>query len=188
MNTDYGISGAEAWAEYASVVKSVGVPAGMDASGVRLADSNYAFEHETIEKYGRPTSPLPPAVTPHDQLTATGQHYTFGEGFEDAFDDLWAIWWREWAAGAKAGSRERVAAAAAATARLEAFLPHTATHYTQAHELRVITWKLEPQQKHDLERLSAQARAGDMRGIQAWLDFQVWNAWNNLDAAGYYVK
>ena len=194
MNRDYTISGAEAWTEFASVVKTVGVPAGMDASGVRLADPDYTFQQETVEKYakyGRPTSPLPPPITPHDQLTSPASwanHQTFGGGFEMAFDDLWAIWWREWAAGAKAGSRERVAAAAAATARLDALLPHTETHYTQAHELRVITWTLPPQQKRDLERLSAQARAGDMRGIQAWLDFQVWNAWNNLSAAGYYDK
>jgi hypothetical protein len=186
MNTDYGISGAEAWAEYTWVLKRVGVPAGMDASGERLSDPGYAFIREAVKKHGPPTSPLWSPVTPHDQLTDADYHHTFGEGFEEAFDDLWSLWWREWAAGAKAGSRKRVEAAAAATARLEALVPHTATHYTQGHELRVITWTLEPEQKRDLERLAAQARAGDMRGIQEWLDFQVWNAWIAL--ADYYVK
>jgi hypothetical protein len=187
MNVDYGIFGTEAWAEYTAVLKAVGVPPGMDASGEKLASPYDAFTREAVKKYGRPTSPLPARVSPHDQLTAPG-HHTFGEGFESAFNDLWSLWWREWAAAAKAGDRQRAAAAAAATARLQRLVPHTGTHYTPTHEARVITWFQEPEQKRDLEQLAAQARGGDMRGVNEWLDFQVWSAWSMLDAAGYYNR
>lgn len=187
MNADYGISGNEAWAEYTSVLRAVGVPPGMDASGEKLASAFDIFTREAVKKYGRPTSPLPPPVTPHDQLSAPGAH-TLGEGFEKAFDDLWALWWRDWADAARSGDRQGAAAAAAATARLQGLLPHAESHWTRAHETRVITWYLEPEQKRDLEYLAAQARRGDMRGIRTWLDFQVWSAWNGLAAAGYYVR
>jgi hypothetical protein len=180
---EYAITTRQAWAEYQAVLEAVGVPAGMDASGKTLDDPQDAFVHDALDKYGATTSALPEPVSPHDQLTDPRYQHDPGEGFEAAFQDLWALWWREWAAAAKAGDQERAAAAAAATARLQTLTPHKGIY--SGH---VITWTLEPEPQRDLEQLAAQARTGDLRGIEEWLAFQVWYAWSMLDAAGYTVE
>ena len=41
-----------------------------------------------------------------------------GEGFMSAVDYAWKVWWREWVAAAKAGDRERIAAAVSASNQL----------------------------------------------------------------------
>ena len=181
---DYAIAGPQAWAEYQAALAAVGVPAGMDASGRDLDDPHeVAFRRDVVRKYGTPTSALPEPVNPHARLSDPRSQHNLGEGFEAAFDDLWAIWWREWAAAARADDQTRVAAASAATTRLQGLLPHTETH-----DGRVITWVLDPTTQRDLEQLAAQARTGDLRGIEEWLAFQVWYAWSMLDAGGYYVQ
>ena len=94
-------------------------------------------------------------------------HYDVGDGFTQAFDDLWTAWWREWVAAAKAGDEQRIAAAETATVRLQELLP-----YRPTHNGRTITFALEASPRRDLRRLPAEARRGDMRGIEQWVAFQ----------------
>ena len=180
---EYAITTRQAWAEYQAVLEAVGVPAGMDASGKTLVDRHYAFERDALEKYGATTSAVPQPVGPYDQLTDPRYQHNPGDGFEAAFQDLWALWWREWVAAAKTGDQERIAAASAATARLQALTPHKETYHGH-----VITWILDPRTQRDLEQLAARARTGDLGGIEEWLAYQVWRAYQMLNAAGYYVQ
>lgn len=125
---------------------------------------------------------VPPGVDLDARREILGNH-TLGDGFEQAFDDVWTAWWREWVAAAKAGDRERTAAAATATARLAELLPHTLSHSG-----RNITWTLEASPRRDLERLAARARNGDMRGIEEWVAFQDAHARIMRAIAGYEDK
>jgi hypothetical protein len=123
---------------------------------------------------------VPPGMDAPMPREVSGGDHCLGEGFEEAFDDVWTAWWREWAAAFKAGNQDRVAAAAAATARLQGLVPRTLWQSG-----RVLTLDLEGDSRRDLERLSAQANAGDIRGVEEWLAFQEWYARSMRDAAGY---
>ncbi len=122
---------------------------------------------------------VPPGVNLNAPREVLGNH-TLGDGFTQAFDDVWTAWWREWVAAAKAGDQERIAAAEAATARLQELLPHTLSHSG-----RNITWALAASPRRDLEQLAARARKGDMRGIEQWVAFQDAYARIMREIAGY---
>ena len=144
----------QARAEYRAVLRVVGVPPGVDLDARRkLLGGSGVFR----------------------------DHYCLGDGFMQAFDDVWTAWWREWVAAAKAGDRERIAAAAAATARLQGLVPRTLSSQSGREE----TWSLEPEPQRDLERLAARARKGDMRGIEEWGAFQDAYARIMREIAGY---
>jgi len=104
-----------------------------------------------------------------------------GDGFMAAVDYAWAAWWREWVDAAKAGDRERIAAAASASTRLHELIAQPWLSESDAEE-----WvALDAETLHDFERLDAQARQGEMQGIRDWLDYQAWNARRTREAAGY---
>ena len=150
---EYEITTDQARAEYKAVLSVVGVPPGVDLDARRKILGGSGVDRN---------------------------HYYLGDGFTQAFDDFWTAWWRAWVTAAKAGDRERIAAAAAATARLQKLLPHTLSHSG-----RNITWTLEPEPRRDLERLAARARRGDMRGIEEWAAFQDAYARIMREIAGY---
>ena len=146
------VSAAQARAEGLAVLHAVGAPAGFDLSR-RLFD-------------GVPPG-FDPSAFPPGALAETYQH-DLGDGFRDAFEKLWVAWWDEWAAAAKAGDPRRMAAAETATRRLESLLPATLSH---AGHVMVFGLAARPA-RHDLDILAAQARGGDLSGVETWLTFQ----------------
>ncbi len=103
-----------------------------------------------------------------------------GEGFMSAVDYAWKAWWHEWVAAAKAGDRERIAAAASASTRLHELLAQRYPSDPGAEE-----WvSLDAKTLRNFERLDAQARRGDMQGLEDWLAYQRWYRERILDAAG----
>ena len=132
---------------------------------------------------------VPPGVNLDERRGVLGgsgvgrNHYYLGDGFRQAVDDVWTAWWREWIVAAKTGGRERIAAAAAATARLQGRVPRTLSQSGREE-----TWSLEPEPQRDLERLAARARRGDLRGIEQWVAFQDAYARIMRAVAGYEDK
>ena len=139
-------------AEGEAVIAEVGEPAGVDlASGL--------FD-------GVPPG-FDPTLFPPGALTEDYRHY-LGDGFEEAFAKLWVAWWAEWVAAAKAGDQQGVAAAVAATARLESLVPATLTSGGHTMVLSLDATPARP----DLHDIATQARAGDLSAMEAWLTFQ----------------
>ncbi len=147
------VSLAQARAEGLAVLRAVGAPAGSDIAR-RLFD-------------GVPPG-IDPSIFPPGALSESRSQHDLGDEFQEVFDKLWVAWWDEWVAAARAGDRQRITAAEAATLRLEQLLPATLSQ--NGH---VLTLSLEPRPgQRDLAEIAAQGRAGDLRDMKAWLDFQ----------------
>ena len=141
-----------------------------ELNAMRIAASDAAAEYAaTLRSLGLPQS-APWRDWPGAEALRTDALYDKGDGWRAAAEYAWTAWWREWVAAARAGDDARVAAAAAASARLHDLL---AAGYppdpdaeqwsgVDAHTLRTF------------EELDRRARRGDLQGIKDWLAYQEW--------------
>jgi hypothetical protein len=120
-------------------------------------------EYRSLLKY----LDLPSGAAMEDPTARVEGPYYLGEGYVYAFLDARMAWWREWVAADQTGDQRRIAAAAAASARLRKLLP-----LKQAVDPFVMTQTLDPASMQGFARLDALARQGDLTAIRDWLERQ----------------
>ena len=112
---------------------------------------------------------LPETVRWPDWPLLEDATYMSGNGTISGANYAWKTWWREWIAADRAGDAERIAAAAAASARLRRILPREPEDMASADT----SWAaFDSTTLGDFERIDAEAREGDFRAMKAWLAYQ----------------